>query len=471
LAEKHRTAHADLEELCRKHAPPETVETLSEEEGDFQNFDHNEFSLNRAPSAPAAPKPSSPRAPDEKPASRFAEERKKPVEKTSFVETRELSFDDDGTPESSAADAPLDHPGDEIDDGVFEISQDIRLSSPRADKPSIGPKVAPPAPTPRPAPTPPAAPTPPPAPKSRPTVSLRAEPAPAAAGPAITESHVNNVAQRLGEAGASAFFHIDGVSSSVESTAAPDAFTAFDEPETPVKSEAPTTPMREEAPVSRAPIDAASYAAPPVEAAPEVEATPEPPAAQPVRVAEAPPAPEIVPSRDAEPEATVADKSEVPIAAEPVAKTFESEFARFQSGALDNPAVIALIEQAVEENRVDALHDLLSFQPENEAERFSHRLYQAEYHVLSGRPLPALEILTQVGDQALTDEQKERVWFKTASCQRSMNDFAGADETLKRLVEAFPNRSEYARLQRRNYEQLVEHATDVPVLQKTTSLD
>jgi len=57
-------------------------------------------------------------------------------------------------------------------------------------------------------------------------------------------------------------------------------------------------------------------------------------------------------------------------------------------------------------------------------------------------------------------------------CQRSMNDFAGANETLKRLVAAFPGRAEYDRLERRNYEQFVgDQANDVPILQKTTSLD
>jgi hypothetical protein len=53
-----------------------------------------------------------------------------------------------------------------------------------------------------------------------------------------------------------------------------------------------------------------------------------------------------------------------------------------------------------------------------------------------------------------------------------MNDFAGANETLKRLTDAFPGRPEYDRLARRNQEQfLAAQSIDVAVLQKTTSLD
>jgi hypothetical protein len=133
---------------------------------------------------------------------------------------------------------------------------------------------------------------------------------------------------------------------------------------------------------------------------------------------------------------------------------------------LDNAAVITLIEQAVEDSRLDELHDLLLFEPKDNEERFAQRLYEAEYHVLSNRPLPALEILTKLGNSPLTDDQKQRVWFRTAVCQRSMNDFTGANDTLKRLTDAFPGHPEYDRLARRNYEQFLGAVNDAAVLQR-----
>ena len=134
--------------------------------------------------------------------------------------------------------------------------------------------------------------------------------------------------------------------------------------------------------------------------------------------------------------------------------------------------MIERIERALDDGRADELHDLLAFEPKDDAERFAQRFYEAEYHTLCSRPLPALAILTKLGESSLTDEQKQRVWLKTAVCQRSMNDFAGANDTLKRLVTAFPGRAEYERLERHNYEQFLgNQANDVAVLQKTTSLD
>lgn len=406
MADKHRTAHPGLEELYRKHAQPETTEPLATEETDFQDFDHNEFSLQRdaktggdgrPASAPRAP--SAPSAPGGKPASRFVEERTKPVEKQSFVETRELSFDDDGTPETPSAEAPAESASDEDDAGVFEISRDIKLSAPRNEKatekaPAATTAERPlgklfsdfddeserntaPSPVAKPVATTQASGAAGPA---RPAVKLQ----PSAPVGAATESQVQNVANQFAKVGAAAFFHIDGKDGEQENAA------------------------------------------------------------------------------------TVA-----PVEPEPAApKTFASELSRFRKGELDNAAVIALLEQAVEESRLDELHDLLLFEPKDNEERFAQRFYEAEYHVLNNRPLPALEILTKLGNSPLTDEQKQRVWFRTAVCQRSMNDFAGANDTLKRLTDAFPGRPEFDRLARRNHEQFLgAQSNDAAVLQKTTSLD
>jgi tetratricopeptide (TPR) repeat protein len=422
MADKHRSAHPVIEELCRKLAQPEATEAVAEEEPDFQSFDNKEFSFHAdgktggerpaaAPRASAAPNA-------QKPASRFGEEGKKPEKKRSFVEDRELSFDDDGTPAPPSTDAPVPSASDEDDAGVFETARDLKLSEPRVDKtaakspakpaePPLGklftdsdyepaPRIAP-RPAPKPAtattPKPATAPTPKPATapatpgtgagEPRPAVRLQPS-APAGDTPAddTTEAHVQNVGAQLGKVGAAAFFHIDGSDGERSSTAS-------------------VTPVEPEAP-----------------------------------------------------------------------KTFDSELARFRKGELDNAAVITLIEQAVEDLRVNELHDLLTFRPQDDAERFAQRFYEAEYHVLSSRPLPALEILIKLGDSPLTEDQKQRVWLRTAACQRSMNDFAGANETLKRLTDAFPGRPEYDRLARRNHEQLLgAQSNDVAVLQKTTSLD
>jgi hypothetical protein len=51
-------------------------------------------------------------------------------------------------------------------------------------------------------------------------------------------------------------------------------------------------------------------------------------------------------------------------------------------------------------------------------------------------------------------------------------NFAGANDTLRRLVELFPDNPEYARLKRRNDEQLLdEQGREATVLEKTSSLD
>ncbi len=407
LADKHRASHPGLEELCRKHMQAEETEAIADGDSDFQNFDNDEFSfegtakkdgIERTSSArPASPKPA-----DDKPASRFAEERKQPVEKQSFIESRELSFDDDGTPASAKADEPIDQSADEVDTDGFETSSDLRLSTPReaklastreAEKPSAA------------APAMSAA---------RPALKLRP-----AAGPGITEAHVENVARRLGDAGATAFFHIDGA---------------------------------DEVDVEESPIHTAEVATASASATEEVPANAD--VADVVdAIADAPVTEQAV--HDAEPASPVAAAQPEPAAA-----------------AEPEPSVVERIERAVEAGRVDELHDLLAFEPKNDEERFAQRFYEAEYHTLCNRPLPALEILTKLAESSLTESQNERVWFKTAVCQRSMDDFAGANETLKRLVDAFPGRAEYERLARRNYEQFVgEQANEVAVLQKTTSLD
>jgi len=245
-----------------------------------------------------------------------------------------------------------------------------------------------------------------------PAAPMRKE-APAAPPVVITEEHVANVAQKLYLAGAAAFFHVDDV----------------DEPEATVEDVVSTAVAVEE---------------PPMEAEPEAPA-------EMVAVAE-----EVTPA-ETEPAAPM---------------DFESEYERYGKGELDNTRVVALIERATEEGRVEELHELLYFEPRNDAEDFARRLHQAEYLVLRNRPLPAIRLLERLAATSLPAEQSRRVLYRMAACQRSVRDYAAAKITLERLVAEFPDSPEYERLSQRNYEQyLNEQCAEATVLEKTSSLD
>jgi len=159
-----------------------------------------------------------------------------------------------------------------------------------------------------------------------------------------------------------------------------------------------------------------------------------------------------------------------PESAEPA--PFAEEFQRFTRGELGNAAVVALMERALQDGRVDELQELLCFEPGTGAEYFARYYYQAEYHALRNLPLQALEILAKLDTPDLDDEHRQRVWFKIAACQRMLHNYAGANDTLSRLVEHFPDHPEYARLKRRNHEQfLAEQSLTATVLEKTSTLD
>lgn len=376
LADKHRTAHPGLEELCRAHMQAPATENVPEE-GDFQNFDNSEFSFHAEEKDGIERSSSSgPKKPGREPERLAAKPKKQ-----SFVENRELSLDDEEASPPAAAEERFDNPGDEIGADAFETSKEIHLSAS--------------APAPEPAPEPEPAPAREETPEIRtPTATVvPSEPVAASStAPAITESHVASVAHYLGKAGASAFFHIEA----------------------------------------------------------EAEPAAPPPPSHDTIALDAAPAPEPV-------VAAFTDAIAPPAAPEPARPT--------------EPIALRL-ERAADAGRVDELHDLLAFDPKSDEERFAQRFYEAEYHTLCNRPLPALSILAGLDRAPLTEAQREQVWFKTAVCQRSMNDFAAADETLKRLLGAYPGRTEYARLAKLNYEQFVgEQANDVPILQKTTTLE
>jgi tetratricopeptide (TPR) repeat protein len=220
----------------------------------------------------------------------------------------------------------------------------------------------------------------------------------------VTEEHVTNVAQKLYETGAAAFFHIDGGT-------APAGTSNGNDPHASV-ADAPVT-------------DSA-----------------------------------------AEPAAST------PIPPETPAETFEERFARFSRGELANPAVLALLEEAVDDGRADELHELLYFEPQTGEEHFARYYYQAEYHILCNRPLQALEILARLDTPDVATAQKQRLWYRIAIAQRMTHNYAGASETLERLVKHFPDRDEFARLRRRNQEQFIEEQSfAATTLEKTSSLE
>jgi tetratricopeptide (TPR) repeat protein len=218
----------------------------------------------------------------------------------------------------------------------------------------------------------------------------------------ITEGHVTNVAQKLYETGAAAFFHIDGQQTPAEPASSDES--AFD-------------------------------------------GTAEPPTSEPVESASMKPD-------------------------EAAKETFEERFARFSRGELPNSAVLALLEETVEDGREHELHELLYFEPETGEEHFARYYYHAEYHIMCNRPIQALEILAKLDTPGLESAQKLRVWYKIAVAQRMTHNYAGANETLERLVQAFPGRDDLARLKKRNHEQSIEEQSfAATTLEKTSSLD
>ncbi|HKW15288.1 MAG TPA: tetratricopeptide repeat protein [Candidatus Krumholzibacteria bacterium] len=341
LIDKHRNDDHAIDVLHMKYSPREVVRrksSASNEDAEFQNFEPNEFKLET--SSGVVTPPSSPGKEIPKPrfnSSPFSSGAKQTArDDTPMIERTELSLDDDA-PATRAEEEPA-----------------------RAAAPS-----------------------------SSPFGEIE-----------IIEEHVTNVAQKLYEAGAAVFFHIDD-EASAESAVAEDA-----------------------------PGDA------------------------PAATAEAPGA------------------TPAPAAAPAAKETFEQRYARFSKGELSNAAVLELLAEAVEDGRADELHELLCFEPETGEEHFARYYYQAEYHLLSNRPLQALEILARLDTPDLETAHKQRVWYKIAVAQRMTHNYEGAGETLDRLVEQFPGREDFARLKRRNQEQFIEtQSLAVMTLEKTSSLD
>ena len=344
LIERHRD-DVEMEALYRKYTRREETPAAasSSNESDFQTFEPGEFQLETSSrkAAPAAPAASSPAR--EKPKPRF--------------NSSPFSNGKNAPPRSADAEESF------IDRGELSFDDDGAVH--REDEAAAEPMFAPS------------------------TVE-------------ITEEHVTNVAQKLYETGAAAFFHIDGEQTSAQPAS---------------ESEGVTNDTTEA------------------------------------------PAPESVPAAPASP-------------AEAVIETFQERFARFSRGELSNSAVLVLLEEAVEDGRADELHELLYFQPETGAEHFARYYYQAEYHIMSNRPIQALEILARLDTPGLETVHKQRVWFRIAVAQRMTHNYTGASETLERLVEAFPGREDFARLKKRNHEQSIEAQSCAALtLEKTSSLD
>ncbi|HET6349152.1 MAG TPA: hypothetical protein VFH88_08720 [Candidatus Krumholzibacteria bacterium] len=375
LIEKHRSAHVSVEALYRTYAPADTPqETVPESnDGDFQMFEANEFRLERA----ASSAPQSTQAQKRQSPPRFA--------------TSPFSTSDNGPDLSESGGAQGAKPL--IENTELQFGDDGTIQRKRQGEPV----------------------------KSAPSPSIE-----------ITESHVENVAQKLYETGASAFFHIDD-----------GAAEGGDEPAS------GTEPAPFAAP------EAGSHA-------PEAETA--------ASRAQAAHLDTGIASSNAAAGANAGDSAVAPKPETPA--PFAERFARFTRGELANPDILALLEEAVHDEHVDELHELLYFQPQTSAEHFARYYYQAEYHVLCNRPLQALEILARLDTPGLSDEEKERLWYKIAIAQRLTHNFAGAESTLDRLLQLFPGREEFARLKRRNHQQFIEsQSLAATTLEKTSSLD
>ncbi len=339
---------------------------------------------------------------------------KKKTPKKSFTESREISFDGDDDEPSVAGETP---------------AETTAFASPNATI-DVDALVTPPA-------TPTSTPTPA-RPRLTPDKNLSATRMLDLDGPAdngdppgaygaprvnVDEAFVTNVGQKLYEAGAAVFFHIDDVApeTTTPEPAAEPQTKADDELATIIEPQAPPAPAME----------------------PEVEA------------------PEVAAASSPDPEDTTDEAS-----------TIEEAYERFQRGELKGAAVVALMERAIREGRVEQTRDLLSFQPDGDAEKFARLYFEAEYLSVCGRLLPALEILAQIDALGLTDDQKQRVWYKMAVCQRMVRDFGAANTTLTRLVETFPAREDYSRLLRTNFEQYIsEQSVEAVALEKTSTLE
>ncbi|MDH3196653.1 MAG: tetratricopeptide repeat protein [Candidatus Krumholzibacteria bacterium] len=246
-----------------------------------------------------------------------------------------------------------------------------------------------------------------------------------AASVATTEAHVRHVADALYEVGARAFFHVEAEAAVPEAPA----------PEPVAPEPVATEPPAPEVIVPEAP-------------SPE-PAAPEPPAPE-VIVPEAP-SPEPVASEPVAPEPEAAGPSK------PAGQTFEER--------------VALIERAIEEERVDALGELVEFEPEDDDQSLERDFYRAEHHLLCSRPAAALALFAAVEGAARGRDLGRRAGLKVAASQRMMNDFGAAQDTLSKLLETYPGSEEIDRLAKQNRQQHLENQRgDALVLEKTTSL-
>jgi hypothetical protein len=365
MIDSHRAADFAFERLYLKYAPKEekTAVAASSDE-DFQTFEPGEFKLETS-----APAPTAPMAPPAR--SSASNEKQKPRFNSSPFSTPGAKAD---TPERAEARKSF------IDRG--ELSLDDDGSDSRAEEPStmfVAPSID------------------------------------------ITEEHVTNVGQKLYEAGASAFFHIDE-----EATAA----AAGEQQTEPGHNGTEAASVNETAAIVEP--DAKS----------EVTAT------------------------------IVSPGAATPVTATPPDEPFEARFARFSRGELPNAAVLALLEEAVEDGRAEELHELLYFEPETGEEHIARYYYQAEYHLMCNRPIQALAILARLDAPGLDPAHQQRVWYKIAVAQRMTHNYEGAGKTLERLVQQFPGREDFARLKRRNQEQFIEgQSLAATTLEKTSSLD
>jgi hypothetical protein len=185
------------------------------------------------------------------------------------------------------------------------------------------------------------------------------------------------------------------------------------------------------------------------------------------------PEPDATVEAEAEPEAESQPEPEPDVEAlPPEPPTFAQRFARFKDGTLDDDDVLELLAEAVAEQRMDELGQLLGTNGDSEAHAVAWGLAGAEYELMSGHPGRALERLEALRERDMSDTERKDMWLKTVACQRMRRDLDAAHTTLTQLLELYPDCQEVAQLARQNYrEYLQNQCADAPVLEKMTSLD
>ena len=150
---------------------------------------------------------------------------------------------------------------------------------------------------------------------------------------------------------------------------------------------------------------------------------------------------------------------------------FESRFAAFESGGLDNNDILELVEDAARSARMLAMKTLLEFKPENPAQEMKRKYYLAEYYLHEDQPLSALMMLRTVNISGLSKEERKAFLLRYAHCYQQLNRFDDAQSTYLRIMDEYPEFSAAEHMAKACYQRYLQSSTSRgPVLEKVSSL-